>query len=186
MTSPLGPGPSAGTVRELVRSHVRAIDDFPTPGVLFRDITPLLADADAFNTVIDYLAKAVRSAGADLVVGIEARGFILAAPVAIVAGVGFIPLRKPGKLPGVTLRESYALEYGEAALEMHEDAIVHGTRVVLMDDVLATGGTAGAAAGLLERAGADVVKTLFLIELASLEGRATLGPRPMEAILTLP
>jgi adenine phosphoribosyltransferase len=170
----------------LVEARVRAIPDFPTPGVVFRDITPLLADAAAFATVIGHCADRVKAVGADLVVGIEARGFIFAAPAAIGAGVGFIPLRKPGKLPGVTLRESYALEYGEAALEMHEDAIPRGAKVLVMDDVLATGGTAHAAAGLLERAGAEVVGMLFLMELAALEGRATLGPRPIETVLTLP
>jgi adenine phosphoribosyltransferase len=153
---------------------------------VFRDITPLLADARAFAQVCAYCAQAVRDAGAEIVVGIEARGFIFAAPAAIGAEVGFIPLRKPGKLPGVTLRESYALEYGEATLEMHEDAIRPGARVVVMDDVLATGGTAHAAAGLLERAGAEVVNMLFLVELAGLDGRATLGPRPLDVILSLP
>jgi adenine phosphoribosyltransferase len=173
-------------IAKLVETRVRAIRDFPSPGIVFRDITPLLADPVAFATVCDYWADAVRAAGADLVIGIEARGFFFAAPAASGAGVGFIPLRKPGQLPGITLRESYALEYGEAALEMHEDAIPPGAKVVIMDDVLATGGTAHAAAGLLERAGATVVAMLFLIELADLDGRATLGPRPIDAILTLP
>jgi adenine phosphoribosyltransferase len=177
--------PSREAVADLVEAKVRAIPDFPTPGVVFRDITPLLADAQAFATVCAYCAEAVRAARADLVVGIEARGFIFAAPAAMGAGVGFIPLRKPGKLPGVTLRESYALEYGEATLEMHEDAIPHGAKVIVMDDVLATGGTAHAAAGLLERAGATVVEMLFLIELAELEGRATLGPRPIDTVLRI-
>jgi adenine phosphoribosyltransferase len=178
--------PSRAEVARLVQDKVREIPDFPSPGVVFRDITPLLADAVAFAGVCAFCAEVVKAAGADLVVGIEARGFIFAAPAAIGAQAGFIPLRKPGKLPGVTLRESYALEYGEAALEMHEDAIARGARVVVMDDVLATGGTAHAAAGLLERAGANVVHMLFLMELASLEGRATLGPRPIDAIVTLP
>jgi adenine phosphoribosyltransferase len=177
--------PSRETVAALAGARIRAIPDFPQPGVIFRDITPLLADASAFSAVCAYWAEAVRAVGASVVVGIEARGFIFAAPVAIAAGAGFIPLRKPGKLPGVTLRESYALEYGEAALEMHEDAIKPGARVVVMDDVLATGGTAHAAAGLLERAGAEVVGLHFLIELAGLDGRVTLGPRPVEALITL-
>jgi adenine phosphoribosyltransferase len=172
-------------ISSLVAAKVRAIPDFPTPGVVFRDITPLLADADAFAEVCGYCAEVVRQAGADLVVGIEARGFIFAAPAAIGAGVGFIPLRKPGKLPGVTLRESYALEYGEAALEMHEDAIPAGANVIVMDDVLATGGTAHAAAGLLVRAGANVVGLHFLIELAGLDGRSMLAPRPVDALLTI-
>jgi adenine phosphoribosyltransferase len=169
----------------LVESKVRDIPDFPHPGILFKDITPLLADAAAFAAVTRYLTDHVVNLGADLVVGIEARGFILAAPAAIAAGLGFVPLRKPGKLPGVTLRESYALEYGEAALEMHEGTIAPGTRVVIMDDILATGGTAQAAAGLLERAGAQVLGLSFLLELEALEGRAMLGPRPIDCLLTV-
>lgn len=168
-----------------VLSKVRDIPDFPKPGVVFKDITPLLADPETFRAVTEHFAAYASGLKADFVVGVEARGFILAAPAAVTAGVGFVPMRKPGKLPGVTLRESYALEYGEAALEMHEDAIKPGARVVVMDDVLATGGTAHAAAGLLERAGAEVVGLHFLIELAGLDGRVTLGPRPVEALITL-
>jgi adenine phosphoribosyltransferase len=173
-------------VSDLVASHLRDIPDFPQPGVVFKDITPLLADGAAFGRTMEYLGEFVERVGAELVVGIEARGFILAAPAAFQAKLGFVPLRKPGKLPGVTLRESYALEYGEAALEMHEDAIRSGTRVVIMDDVLATGGTAAAAADLLERAGAEVVGLSFLIELAALGGRAKLPGRPLDCLLTIP
>ncbi|MDR2113776.1 MAG: adenine phosphoribosyltransferase [Bifidobacteriaceae bacterium] len=173
-------------VSSLVEAHVRDIPDFPKPGVLYKDITPLLSDAYAFGQTVQYLGDLVERMGAQLVVGIEARGFILAAPAAMHAGLGFVPLRKPGKLPGVTLRESYALEYGEATLEMHEDAIRPGTRVVLMDDVLATGGTAAAAAELLERSGAKVVGLSFLMELASLRGRAKLPGRNLDCILTVP
>ncbi|MDR3106811.1 MAG: adenine phosphoribosyltransferase [Bifidobacteriaceae bacterium] len=172
-------------VRELTRTHCRDIPDFPQPGVVFKDITPLLADAYAFGQVIEYLSDFLERVGAELVVGIEARGFILAAPTAFHSGLGFVPLRKPGKLPGVTLRESYALEYGEAALEMHEDAIRPGVRVVIMDDVLATGGTAAAAADLLERAGANVIGLSFLIELPALGGRAKLPGRDLECIWTV-
>jgi adenine phosphoribosyltransferase len=153
--------------------------------VVFKDITPLLADAAAFGRTIEYLADWTERVGAELVVGIEARGFILAAPTALQARLGFVPLRKPGKLPGVTLRESYALEYGEAALEMHEDAIRPGARVVIMDDVLATGGTAQAAAGLLERAGANVLGLSFLIELGFLRGRAKLAGRDIDCVLSV-
>ncbi|MDR2253451.1 MAG: adenine phosphoribosyltransferase [Bifidobacteriaceae bacterium] len=174
------------SIAKLVAAHLRDIPDFPQPGVVFKDITPLLADGEAFGQTIEYLGDFVERVGAELVVGIEARGFILAAPAALQAGLGFIPLRKPGKLPGVTLRESYALEYGEAALEMHEDAIRSGTRVVVMDDVLATGGTAAAAADLLERAGAEVVGLSFLIELASLRGRVKLPGRSLDCLLTVP
>jgi adenine phosphoribosyltransferase len=171
-------------VRDLVEANCRDIPDFPTPGVVFKDITPLLADSYAFGQVIEYLADFLERVGCELVVGIEARGFIVAAPAAFHAGLGFVPLRKPGKLPGVTLRESYALEYGEASLEMHEDAIPPGARVVIMDDVLATGGTAAAAADLLERAGAKVIGMSFLIELSFLGGRAKLPGRDLECIWT--
>jgi adenine phosphoribosyltransferase len=172
-------------VRDLVETHCRDIPDFPQPGVMFKDITPLLADSYAFGQVIEYLADFLERVGSELVVGIEARGFILAAPAAFQAGLGFVPLRKPGKLPGVTLRESYALEYGEAALEMHEDAIRPNTRVVIMDDILATGGTAAAAADLLERAGANVIGMSFLVELAYLGGRAKLPGRDLECVWTV-
>ncbi|MDR0365957.1 MAG: adenine phosphoribosyltransferase [Bifidobacteriaceae bacterium] len=175
----------AAQIGDLVAAHCRDIADFPTPGVVFKDITPLLADATAFARVIDYLADATARSGAELVVGIEARGFILAAPAALQAGVGFVPLRKPGKLPGVTLRESYALEYGEAALEMHEDAIRPGTRVMIMDDVLATGGTAAAGADLLERAGGQIVGMAFLIELGFLGGRTKLAGRDLTCLLSI-
>jgi adenine phosphoribosyltransferase len=173
------------SVADVVAAHLRDIPDFPQPGVLFKDITPLLADAAAFGQTIEYLGDFVERVGAQLVVGIEARGFILAAPAALQARLGFVPIRKPGKLPGATLRESYALEYGEAALEMHEDAVRSGTRVVIMDDVLATGGTAAAAADLLERAGGKVVGMSFLIELASLRGRTKLPGRDLDCILTV-
>jgi adenine phosphoribosyltransferase len=169
-------------IERLVLDHLRTIPDFPEPGIAFRDITPLLADGTAFRAVSEYWAQAVRDSGADFVVGIEARGFIVAAPAAALAGVGFVPLRKPGKLPGVTISESYALEYGQATLEMHEDAIKPGSRVVIMDDVLATGGTAHAAAALMERAGGEVVNLMFLMELDGLDGRAMIGPRPIDVL----
>ncbi|MDR1393801.1 MAG: adenine phosphoribosyltransferase [Bifidobacteriaceae bacterium] len=174
------------SVGDLVKTHLRDIPDFPQPGIVFKDITPLLANASAFGRTIEYLGDLVERLGAELVVGIEARGFILAAPAALQSGLGFVPLRKPGKLPGITLRESYALEYGEASLEMHEDAIQQGTRVVIMDDILATGGTAAAAADLLERAGAKVAGLSFLIELASLHGRSKLAGRNIDCIVTVP
>ncbi|MDR0627929.1 MAG: adenine phosphoribosyltransferase [Bifidobacteriaceae bacterium] len=176
---------SPDKIRELVQSHCRDIPDFPKPGVMFKDITPLLADSYSFGQVVEYLSDFLERVGCELVVGIEARGFILAAPAAFQAGLGFVPLRKPGKLPGVTLRESYALEYGEASLEMHEDAIHPGTRVVIMDDVLATGGTAAAAADLLERAGAKVIGMSFLIELGFMGGRAKLPGRDIDCLWTV-
>ncbi|MDR1799564.1 MAG: adenine phosphoribosyltransferase [Bifidobacteriaceae bacterium] len=173
---------SRASVAQLVEDLCRDIPDFPKPGVVFKDITPLLANAEAFSTTVRYLADYVTRVQAEAVVGVEARGFILAAPSAFKAGVGFIPLRKPGKLPGHTLRQSYSLEYAEAALEVHDDLVRPGLRVVIMDDVLATGGTAAAAADLLEAAGAEVVGMSFLIELGFLDGRSKLAGRPFETV----
>jgi adenine phosphoribosyltransferase len=172
-------------ISDLVASHLRDIPDFPEPGVVYKDITPLLADGPAYGQVVQYLAETVTDCRAELVVGMEARGFVLASPAAVLAGVGFVPLRKPGKLPGATLRESYALEYGEATLEMHEDAIRPGTRAMIMDDVLATGGTAGAAADLLERAGAEIVGMAFMVELGFLNGRSKLAGRDIVCLLSI-
>jgi len=170
-------------IRELVAARVRDIPDFPQPGVMFKDITPLLADPAAFQATVAYLGQRLQDLGAEVVVGIEARGFVLAAPAAVVAGIGLVPQRKPGKLPGKTLRQAYALEYGEAALEMHHDAIRPGSRVVIMDDVLATGGTARAAGDLVERAGGEVLGYSFLIELDGLGGRAKLPGRRIDSLL---
>jgi adenine phosphoribosyltransferase len=166
-------------------NYVRDIPDWPTPGVVFRDITPLLADAGAFARCVEGLAKVHGpdpDAPVDLVAGIEARGFILAAPVAHQLGTGFIPVRKHGKLPHETLSESYALEYGEAVLEIHADAIWPGARVLVVDDVLATGGTVAATAELVRRAGGEVVAVNVLIELEALGGR---GRNPSLQIGTL-
>jgi adenine phosphoribosyltransferase len=151
---------------------VRDVPDYPKPGVLFKDITPLLGDGDGFRAVIDSL---VPDQVVDKVVGVEARGFILAAPLAYRLGAGFVPVRKAGKLPSATHAESYALEYGEATLEVHTDAFAPGDRVLLVDDVLATGGTAAAAATLIHRAGGTVVGLSVLIELSFLPGRETLA-----------
>ena len=168
---------------------IRDVPDFPKPGVLFKDITPLLADHDAFTATVQALASAGRdSSGAtvvDKVIGMEARGFILAAPVALALGVGFVPVRKAGKLPSATYGVSYALEYGEATLEMHTDALAPGERVLLVDDVLATGGTAAATAELVQRAGASVEALAVLMELSFLNGRAALGETPLLALRTL-
>jgi len=160
---------------------VRDVPDYPKQGVLFKDITPLLGDGDGFRAVIDSLVPDGAAPDGDglgrvdKVVGIEARGFILAAPVAYRLGAGFVPVRKAGKLPSATHAESYALEYGEATLEVHTDAFAPGDRVLLVDDVLATGGTAAAAAALIHRAGGTVVGLSVLIELSFLPGRATLA-----------
>jgi adenine phosphoribosyltransferase len=155
----------------LILEHVRDIPDYPKPGVLFKDITPLLGDREAFNAVVDGLAAGF---DADKVVGIEARGFILAAPVAYREGAGFVPVRKKGKLPSSVLEASYDLEYGSATIEVHDDAFSPGDRVLIVDDVLATGGTAAATVELVRRAGAEVAAVSVLMELAFLKGRERL------------
>lgn len=169
-------------------SYVRDIPDWPTPGIMFRDITPLLADADAFARTVAELARTHGDGvgrPVDLVAGIEARGFILAAPVAHQLQAGFIPVRKHGKLPHETLSEAYSLEYGEAVLEIHADAIPAGSRVLVVDDVLATGGTVAATAELVRRAGGEVVGVNVLIELAALGGRARNPGLAIDALLTM-
>jgi adenine phosphoribosyltransferase len=164
------------------------VPDFPKPGVGFKDLTPLFADGPAFRAVIDAIAAHHRRGddrGFDVVVGIEARGFVLAAAIGYATGVGFVPVRKVGKLPGLTHQVAYALEYGEATLEVHADAFVPGARVLVVDDVLATGGTVGAALELIERAGAEVVGVSVVLELGFLEGRARLAPREVHALHTV-
>ena len=173
----------------MIDGLVRDIPDFPKPGVVFKDITPLLDDHTAFTAVVQALADAGRDeSGAtvvDKVIGMEARGFILAAPVALALGVGFVPVRKPGKLPAATYSVSYALEYGEETLEMHTDALAPGERVLLVDDVLATGGTVGATAQLVEKCGATVHAVCVLMELSFLHGRDAIGDLPLTALRTL-
>jgi adenine phosphoribosyltransferase len=156
-----------------VRAALRAIPDYPKPGILFQDITPVLADAALLRDAVRALAEPFRGSGVTQVLGIEARGFILGAPVAIALGAGFVPARKPGKLPWDRAREEYALEYGTDALEAHSDACVAG-RVLVVDDVLATGGTAAAAGRLVERLGGEVAGYSFLLEIPALGGRAKL------------
>ncbi|MDQ2907920.1 MAG: adenine phosphoribosyltransferase [Candidatus Eremiobacteraeota bacterium] len=156
-------------------SLIRVIPDFPIPGIQFRDITPLLKDATGFRAVVDRFAERFEKERLDYVVAIEARGYMLGAPLAYRLGTGFIPVRKPGKLPGRTHVESYALEYGTNSLEIHEDAVGCGQRVGVVDDLLATGGTAAATGRLLARLGAEVVGFAFLIELPELGGRAALA-----------
>jgi adenine phosphoribosyltransferase len=162
---------------------VRDVPDFPEPGILFRDITPLLADVDAFRFVVDAMADEYQGETIDLVLGIEARGFLLAAPIAYRLGAGLVPVRKVGKLPWKTEREGYQLEYGDDALEVHVDALATGTRCLLVDDVLATGGTASAVGRLVQRLGGTVVGYSFLIELGFLEGRTRLGDDRLHALL---
>ena len=158
-----------------IETLIRAIPDFPIPGILFRDITPLLKDKQGFRRTVDLFVERFIGRGIDYVVGIEARGYILGAPIAYAIGAGFIPVRKPGKLPHEKLSEEYALEYGTNSLEIHADAIGKGDRVLVVDDLLATGGTAAATARLLERLGADVDAFAFLVELTQLRGREALG-----------
>ena len=173
-------------IQELVDRLVHDVPDFPEPGVVFKDITPLLADHTGLTTVVDALAAAGRDADGtvvvDKVVGMEARGFILAAPVALALGVGFVPVRKAGKLPGETHAVSYALEYGEATLELHRSGIDEGERVLLVDDVLATGGTADATRQLVERSGGSAVALAVLIELSFLHGRDAIGDLRLHAL----
>jgi adenine phosphoribosyltransferase len=157
-----------------LRSRIREVDDFPMPGVGFKDITPLLADPVALRQTIDDLATWVEAKGADLVLGAEARGFILGGAVAARAGAGFVPARRPGKLPPETVGARYLLEYGENSLEVHPDLIPAGSKVVIHDDVLATGGTVEAICGLVRRLGAEVVGACFIIELTFLGGRERL------------
>jgi adenine phosphoribosyltransferase len=157
-----------------IEALIRAIPDFPIPGILFRDITPLLKDKQGFAQAIDLFVDRFKDRKIDYVVGVEARGYILGAPIAYAIGAGFIPVRKPGKLPHETLSEEYALEYGTNSLEIHADAIGRGERVLVVDDLLATGGTAAATGRLLERLGAIVEAYAFLIELNALNGREAL------------
>lgn len=158
-----------------LRACVRDVPDFPKPGILFKDITPILSNPAVFRLAIDSFVEATRSLEVDKVVGIDARGFLFGAPVAYALGLGFIPVRKKGKLPYRCESAEYELEYGAAIVEMHTDALQQGDRVVLIDDLLATGGTAAAAIRLVEKMGGTIVEAQFLIELASLGGRTRLG-----------
>jgi adenine phosphoribosyltransferase len=169
----------------LVASRVVDVPDFPQPGILFKDLTPLFADGLAFREVMDGIVAYHGRDSFDVVVGIEARGFIIAAAVAYAAGVGIVPVRKAGKLPRAAHSASYALEYGEATLQVHEDAFIAGARVLVVDDVLATGGTAQASLELVERAGGMVAGFSVLLELSFLGGRERLAPRPVHAVLTV-
>ena len=170
-------------IADLITAHVRDVPDYPQPGVLFKDITPLLGDAGAFGEVVE--AAAALFGPVDKVVGIEARGFILAAPVAYEIRAGFVPVRKQGKLPSATFAEEYDLEYGSAVLEVHQDAFRPGERVLIVDDVLATGGTARATASLVRQAGAEVVGVAVMMELSFLKGRLAIPDLEVRALLTV-
>lgn len=169
---------------EWLRDHVRDLPDYPKPGVVFKDITPVLSVADAFAASIDAVAAPFVTVDIDKVIGIEARGFVFAAPVAYSLGSGFVPVRKPGKLPWHVEREDYALEYGTDQLEIHQDAIVPGERVLIVDDVLATGGTAAAAVRLVDKLGGALVGCAFFIELGFLPGRKQLDGIEIHSVIT--
>jgi len=165
-----------------LKKHIRSIPDFPKPGILFYDISTLLAHPKAWHATIERMAETVKAYKPDVLAGIESRGFLLAAPLAVALGTGFVMLRKKGKLPGITVRHTYALEYGTDTIEVQADAVEKGKRVVLVDDLLATGGTMAAAVTLLEQVGAVVPAAACIIELTFLEGRKRL-PVPVEALL---
>jgi adenine phosphoribosyltransferase len=169
---------------DAVRAAIRDVPDFPKPGVVFKDITPILSDPRLFRQVIDALADHWRGARVEKVIGIESRGFVFAAPLAYTLGAGLTIVRKPGKLPWRTIKEAYALEYGEAVLELHEDAFRPGERVLVVDDVLATGGTAEAAGRLVSRQGAQLIGYSFVVDLAFLGGSARLGADTVHALLS--
>ncbi|MFT4040150.1 MAG: adenine phosphoribosyltransferase [Thermomicrobiales bacterium] len=170
------------TRETLWRDLIVDVPDFPQPGILFRDVTPLLENGEGLRTAVDALAGSF--SGVDIVAGIESRGFIFGAPVAYALGVGMAPVRKVGKLPRATARADYALEYGTNTLEIHEDALRPGQRVLIIDDVLATGGTAAATADLVTRLGAEVAGIAVLIELTALDGRSKLGDLPVVSLLS--
>lgn len=167
-----------------VRDWIRDIPDFPKPGVLFKDITPLLSNPEAFRTAIDQLEDQFRDRGVDVIAAAEARGFIFGAPLAVRMNAGFVPIRKPGKLPYATIAQEYALEYGRDTLEIHSDAFAPGRRVLLIDDVLATGGTMRACCELVHSTGAELVACAFVIELSFLGGRAKLEPSEVFSLIT--
>ena len=182
--APLKAVPLTAAIADVIASRLRDIPDFPVPGVVFKDFTPLLSDGPAFRAVVQDISS--RYVGqVDVIVGIEARGFILGAAVAYELGLGFVPVRKAGKLPGQTHSAEYQLEYGSAVIEVHMDAFIAGARVLVMDDVLATGGTAAATCDLIERAGANVAAVEVVLELGFLNGRSKLPGRTVHAMLSL-
>lgn len=169
-----------------LEDYVISIPDFPKPGILFRDVTGVLASGEGFRLAVDEYCRRLEGVDFDLVLGMESRGFLFGAPVACRLGKGFVPVRKPGKLPRETIAESYDLEYGQTTLEVHKDDIRPGQKIVIVDDLLATGGTAEAAAKLVERLGGTVVKMVFLIELVDLGGRAKLAKYPVDGVIGFP
>ncbi len=169
-----------------LEEYVITIPDFPEPGIMFRDITSVIQDPDGLKLAVDGLADLLKDTEYDLIVGPESRGFIFGVPVAYLQGKGFIPVRKKGKLPRQTVSQKYDLEYGQAEVEIHKDAIKPGEKVVIVDDLIATGGSAAAAARLVEALGGEVVKMVFVMELAGLEGRKKLGKYDVESLIVYP
>jgi len=175
------------TLADLIaQSLIRDIVDFPSPGIVFKDITPVLADPIAFQEIVDGLVESAQVRRPDLIAGVESRGFIFGVPVALNLGIGFVPIRKAGKLPYTTIREEYKLEYGSSSVEMHIDAVKPGQRVLIIDDLLATGGTAAATARLIEKAGGVVTAISFVIELTFLCGREALLGYDVESLIPVP
>ena len=170
---------------DYVREHVRQVPDFPKPGILFLDITTAVKDKIAMEKMINFLYEQFKDEKVDYIAGIESRGFIFGAALAYKLGVGFIPIRKPNKLPAKTIKESYSLEYGTDTIEMHEDAVKSGDRVIVIDDLLATGGTAAAACNLIKKTGAEVVSTAFIIELDPLKGREKIEANGIKVVSML-
>ena len=166
-----------------VEDYIRSIPDFPEPGIIFRDVTSVLQDAEGLKLSIDEMTKLLDGVDFDVIAGAESRGFIFGMPIAYALGKPFVPVRKAGKLPCETVSQSYDLEYGQATIEIHKDAIKPGQKVVLVDDLIATGGTMEAAAKLVEKLGGEVVKMIFLIELAGLEGRKKLAKYDVESVI---
>jgi adenine phosphoribosyltransferase len=174
---------SPAAIADTLRAAIRNVPDFPKPGIQFKDITPVLADPVLFASSIDALVDGLEQGSVEAVVGIDARGFIFAAAAALRLRAGFVPVRKPGKLPWKTFEESHALEYGSNTVAIHQDALRRDSRVLLIDDLLATGGTAAAAASLVHQAGGSIVRVAFLIELTSLKGRGRLQGLPLHTVV---
>ena len=175
---------TSSPLHSLLEKKIRSIPDFPKPGIIFRDITTLLKDAHGFRAVIDYYVDRYRDKAIDNIAGIESRGFIFGGALAYELGAGFIPVRKPGKLPAATIRREYTLEYGEDALEIHTDAVSPGEKVLIVDDLIATGGTAKATAELFTEAGAEIHEIALIIELVDLHGREQLKGFPVHSLVT--
>ena len=184
MPSLVGGGMEINNMKKELKDYVRSIPDFPEPGIIFRDVTSVLQDAEGFKLAIDSMIQLLDGVEFDVIAGAESRGFILGAPIAYAMGKPFVLIRKKGKLPCETIEQTYDLEYGTATIEMHKDSIKPGQKVVLVDDLIATGGTVEAAIKLIEQLGGDVVKVIFMMELAGLKGREKLAGYDVESVIT--